>query len=203
VRIGIFGGTFDPPHVGHLILAAEACDQLKLDRVLWVITPDPPHKTGRVISALEVRMDLVAAATAQDSRFEISRVEVNRPGPHYSADTVRILKEENPGADLFYLMGGDSLHDLPTWMRPMELLACLSGIGVMRRPQDFINLPWLERALPGIVAKVHFVDAPLLEISSSSIRQRVAQGRHFRHFLPQAVYDLIEAKGLYRTVQSP
>jgi len=198
VRIGIFGGTFDPPHVGHLILAAEARDQLDLDRVLWVVTPTPPHKTNRAISPLDVRMDLVAAAVAQDGDFEISRVEVNRPGPHYSVDTVQILQRENPSAELFYLMGGDSLHDLPAWKRPAEFIARLGGIGVMRRPQDFIDLPWLERALPGIVAKVHFIDAPLLEISSSNIRERAAQGRHYRHFLPPAVYDLIESRGLYR-----
>lgn len=198
MRIGIFGGTFDPPHVGHLILAAESCDQLALDRVLWVVTPNPPHKSGRVISPLAVRMDLVSAAVAEDSRFEISPVEVNRPGPHYSVDTVRILQRENPAADLFYLMGGDSLHDLPGWMRPAEFIACLSGIGVMRRPQDFVDLPWLERALPGVVAKVHFVEAPLLEISSSSIRERAAQDRHFRYFLPPAVFNLIEARGLYQ-----
>jgi len=197
VRVGIFGGTFDPPHVGHLILAAEACDQLRLDRVLWVVTPKPPHKSYQAISSLEVRMELVSAAIAQDDRFEISNVEVNRPGPHYSFETVQILKQENRDADLFYLMGGDSLHDLPIWRHPQEFVACLSGIGVMRRPQDFVDLPWLERALPGIVAKVHFVDAPLLEISSSSIRERAAQGRHFQHFLSPAVYDLIKEKGLY------
>jgi nicotinate-nucleotide adenylyltransferase len=197
-RIGIFGGTFDPPHIGHLILAAEASDQLRLERVLWVVTPNPPHKTGRVISPLEVRLELVQAALSADPRFEISPVEIDRSGPHYSADTVQILAEEHPGAELFYLMGGDSLHDLPTWMRPHEFVACLTGIGVMRRPQDFVDLPWLERTLPGIAAKVHFVDAPLLEISSSSIRERVAQGRHYIYYLPPAVRALVDAKALYR-----
>lgn len=197
-RIGIFGGTFDPPHIGHLILAAEACDQLGLARVLWVLTPNPPHKTGRVISPLAVRLELVEAALAGDPRFEVSRVEIDRDGPHYSADTVQILARQNPGAELFYLMGGDSLHDLPTWMRPGEFIACLTGIGVMRRPQDFVDLPWLERKLPGITAKVHFVDAPLIEISSTTIRERVAQGRHYAYFLPPAVREIIEAKGLYR-----
>jgi nicotinate-nucleotide adenylyltransferase len=197
-RIGVFGGTFDPPHVGHLILAAEARDQLGLDRVLWVVTPEPPHKTGRAISPLSIRMELVQAAIFQDAGFVLSRVEVDRPGPHYSADTVQILAKQNPGVALFYLMGGDSLHDLPAWIRPQQFIACLAGIGVMRRPQDFVDLPWLERALPGITAKIHFVDAPLLEISSSSIRERIAEGRHFRYFLPSAVYDLIQAKELYR-----
>lgn len=198
MRIGIFGGTFDPPHIGHLILAAEACDQLGLDRVLWLVTPNPPHKTRQAITPLDIRLRMVEAIIAADPNFEISRVEMDRPGPHYSADTVRLLAQANPGVDLFYLMGGDSLHDLPTWVRPQELLDGLSGIGVMRRPQDFIDLPRLERALPGIVAKLHFVEAPLLEISSTSIRERVAEGRHYRYFLPELVYKAIEDSRLYR-----
>jgi len=198
VRIGIFGGTFDPPHIGHLILAAEACDQLALDRVLWVVTPDPPHKFNRRISPVQVRLEMVQAVVGLDGRFEISRIEIDRPGPHYSADTVQLLAQENPGAELFYLMGGDSLHDLATWMRPQQFLNCLTGLGVMRRPNDYINLPDLERELPGIVAKVHFVDAPLIEISSSMIRDRVRRGRHYRYCLSPAVCALIDEKGLYR-----
>lgn len=196
-RIGIFGGTFDPPHIGHLILAAEARDQMQLDLVLWVLTPDPPHKTGRTISPLATRLELVEAALAADDGFEISRVEIDRPGPHYSVDTVRILGRENPGAELFYLMGGDSLHDLPTWFHPQEFIHTLAGIGVMRRPNDSIDLPWLERALPGVTSKVNYVEAPLLEISSTSIRERIAQGQHFRYFLPPAVCEIIQKKGLY------
>lgn len=200
LRIGIFGGTFDPPHIGHLILAAEARDQLHLDRVLWVVTPDPPHKTGRSITPLDMRLALVHAAIQADTGFEISRVEIDRPSPQYSVDTVHILAQQNPGAALFYLMGGDSLHDLPTWMRPQQFVNCLAGIGVMRRPKDFIDLPFLERALPGITGKIYFVDAPLLEIASRDIRERIAEGRHVRYFLPPAVYALIEANGLYRQV---
>lgn len=199
MRIGIFGGTFDPPHIGHLILASEARDQLHLDQVLWVVTPEPPHKRGRrKISPTEIRLDLVRAAIADDAGFEISRVEIDRQGPHFSVDTVKILAEQNPGAELFYLMGGDSLHDLPTWMHPEAFLACLTGIGVMRRPQDFVDLPWLERALPGIIGKIHFVDAPLLEISSTSIRDRIARGMHYRYFLPAAVFEKVRERSLYR-----
>lgn len=198
MRIGIFGGTFDPPHVGHLILAAEALDQLQLDRVLWVVTPNPPHKTGRRITPLEVRLALVQAAVCQDAAFEISRVEADRPGPHYSADTVRILAGQYPTAGLFYLMGGDSLRDLPTWMRPRDFVAALTGLGVMRRPRDRIDLPGLEQIIPGIVDKLHFVDAPLIEISSSGIRERAARGKPFRYMVPRPVYDLIESHCLYR-----
>jgi len=197
-RLGIFGGTFDPPHVGHLILAAEARDQLGLDQVLWVVTPDPPHKTGRVITPLDIRLEMVQAALGADTGFAISRAEIDRPGPHYTVDTVAILAEQNPGTELFYLMGGDSLHDLPIWKRPAELVSRLAGIGVMRRPQDFVDLPLLERAVPGIVAKVHFVDAPLLEISSTSIRERVKRGRHYYYFLPPQVAAIVEQHRLYR-----
>jgi nicotinate-nucleotide adenylyltransferase len=200
VRIGIFGGTFDPPHVGHLILAAEARDQLRLERVLWVVTPDPPHKIGHGITPLATRLKLVQAAIAQDKQFEISRVEIDRPGPHYSADTVQILAQNNPQAELFYLMGGDSLRDLPTWMRPSQFVAALAGIGVMRRPQDAVDLARLERILPGITAKVCFIDAPLLEISSTSIRERVSGGRHYRYFLPPGVCELVETEQLYHLV---
>lgn len=198
MKIGIFGGTFDPPHIGHLILAAEARDQLGLDRVLWVVTPNPPHKDDTSVSPLADRLALIQAALQGDDGFEISTVEVDRPGPQYSVETVQILDRQYSGAELYYLMGGDSLRDLPTWRRPQALIACLDGIGVMRRPQDFIDLAWLERALPGISAKVHFIDAPLLEIASSSIRERIAAGRHFRYFLSPAVYELIQSRGMYR-----
>lgn len=198
MRLGIFGGTFDPPHVGHLILAAEARDQLRLDKVLWVVTAAPPHKTRRKVSPLDTRLALVQAALNDDPAYEISRIEIDRPGPHYTVDTVRLLGVQHPGAELFYLMGGDSLHDLPTWMNPQGIVASLAGLGVMRRPQDFVDLPALERVLPGVVAKVHFVDAPLLEISSSSIRERAAQGRHYRYFLPAAVYQMVREQNLYR-----
>ncbi len=197
-RLGIFGGTFDPPHVGHLILAAEACDQLELDRVLWVITPDPPHKLDLHISPLDVRLRMLQAALDDDPRFVISRVDIDRPGPQYAADTVQIIKTQNPGSQLYYLLGGDSLHDLPKWHAPQRLLATVDGVGVMRRPGDRVDMGGLERYLPGIGTRVCFVESPLLEIASRDIRERAADGRHFRYFLPDAVYQIILELGLYR-----
>lgn len=198
MRLGIFGGTFDPPHIGHLILAAESAEQLGLDRVLWVITPDPPHKTGLPISPLDVRLRLLAAALDADPRFEISRVDIDRPGPQYAVDTIQILRKVYPGSELFYLLGGDSLHDLPRWHAPQRLIASLDGIGVMHRPGDRVDLGGVERFLPGLAVKTHFVEAPLLEIASRDIRERVRQGRHFRYFVPDAVYSLIQELRLYR-----
>ena len=197
-RIGIFGGTFDPPHLGHLLLASEAGEQLGLGRLLWVLTPLPPHKLDQPITPLEHRLAMLQLAIADDLACELSRLEMERPGPHYTLDTVRIIGEQNPGAELVLLIGGDSLRDLPAWHRPAELVSACDQIGVMRRPGDSIDLTALEVALPGIAARVRFVEAPLLEISSSKIRRRVAKGRAYRYYVPAAVYDYIKEHNLYR-----
>lgn len=197
LRIGVFGGTFDPPHLGHMILAMEAYSQLALQRLLWVVTPDPPHKRGQEISQVEKRVELSTTALQAEPLFELSRVELDRPGPHYVSDTMRILKEMYPADELFYLIGGDSLHDLPNWDRPMTFIAECDGIGVMRRPDDEVNLPWLEQQLPGLNEKLHFIEVPLLEISSSQIRQRIREERPYRYYLLPQVYELIKSKGYY------
>lgn len=196
--LGIFGGTFDPPHLGHLILAAEAHQQLSLTRLLWVLTPDPPHKQTAPIIPLAHRLTMLQLAISGDADFELSRVEMDRPGPHYALDTLNLLAEQNPGAEMVYLMGGDSLRDLPTWHRPADLLSACRYLGVMRRPGDSIDLPALEAILPGITSKVRFVEAPLLDISSRQIRQRIAEGHPFRYYLPPAVYRYIVRHQLYR-----
>ncbi len=121
--IGLFGGTFDPPHIGHLILAAEMRAQLSLDRLLWVLTPDPPHKQGQLITPVEHRLAMVKLAISNNDQFELSMVDIDRPGPYYAQDSVKIIAKQNPGADLVYLMGGDSLRDLPAWHCPTELVA--------------------------------------------------------------------------------
>lgn len=196
--IGVFGGTFDPPHVGHLILASEAFHQLQFDRLLWVLTADPPHKQGCPIAPVSQRLDLLQAALAGNLAFELSRVDIDRPAPHYALDTLRILRGQNPGAALVYLMGGDSLQDLPTWHKPQEFLAACDAIGVMCRPGYDSDLAELESQLPGLTAKVRWIDTPRLEISSSKIRKRIAQGGAFRYYLTPPVYQLIQERHLYR-----
>jgi len=196
--LGLFGGTFDPPHVGHLILADEARAQLGLDRLLWVLTSDPPHKQGQPITPLEHRLAMVERAIAGDPGFELSRLEMDRPGPHYALDTVRLALEQNPGCQVAYLIGGDSLHDLPTWHRPADLVAACRTLGVMRRPGDGVDLAELEKLIPGITARVRFVDAPLVDVASHEIRSRIAQGRPFRYLLPPAVYEYVRDHALYR-----
>jgi nicotinate-nucleotide adenylyltransferase len=196
--IGIFGGTFDPPHLGHLILAAEALSQLQLTRVLWVLTPQPPHKPERPITPVPHRLEMLKRTISATSGFELSTIEIDRSGPHYTLDTLDLLQTRSPSARLVLLIGGDSLRDLPTWNRPDELITAVSAIGVMRRPGDEVDLQILERSLPGLSAKVRFVDSPQLEISSSVIRQHVATGGHFRYYLSPGVYDYILHNNLYR-----
>jgi nicotinate-nucleotide adenylyltransferase len=196
-RIGLFGGTFDPPHLGHLILASEAQYQLELTRLLWTLTPEPPHKQDQPITDIEHRLAMVNLAIADNPSFELSRVELDRPGPHYTLDTINLVAEKNPHAEIVPVIGGDSLHDLPTWHHPKELLYAAHWIGVMRRPGESANLEALERELPGISSKVHYVDAPLLEIASREIRSRIADGRPFRYYLPDAVYHYIDQHHLY------
>ena len=197
-RVGLFGGTFDPPHVGHLILAAEAKWQLELTRVLWMVTPDPPHKQEQLITSLEHRLAMVKLAIEDEPSFELSDIELNRPGPHYTLDTIKLLAEQNPDAEIVPIIGGDSLNDLPTWHKPKDILFAAHWVGVMRRPGEETNLQDLERELPGISSKVHYVDAPLLEIASREIRTRAATGKPFRYYLPESVYEYIEQHHLYQ-----
>jgi nicotinate-nucleotide adenylyltransferase len=197
MKIGIYGGTFDPPHIAHMILADEARDRLGLAKVLWVLTPQSPFKEHVELAPLEDRLAMLEAALAGDPRFQLSRAEIDRPAPQYTVDTVRALREEHPGHRLYYLMGGDSLHDLPTWHNPIGIIANCDGIGVMRRPGDRINLDELESNLPGLAGKLVFIDAPLIQISGTEIRSRIAAGEAFRYFLRPEVFRIIVERRLY------
>jgi nicotinate-nucleotide adenylyltransferase len=150
------------------------------------------------MTPLEHRLAMVKLAIEENPSFEISDVELHRPGPHYTVDTIKMLAEQNPGAEIVPIIGGDSLQDLPTWDRPKELLYRCHWVGVMRRPGEETNLQALERQLPGISSKVHYVDAPLLEIASREIRERVAAGKPFRYYLPARVYEYINRHHLYQ-----
>jgi len=201
LRLGIFGGTFDPPHVGHLILAMEAYDQLHLDKVLWVLTPNPPHKIGKLSTAANTRLRMVKASIGEDPAFELSRVDIDRPGPHYMSETVNLLHQQYPAAELVFLMGGDSLHDLPSWHEPMEFVQACDRLGVMHRVGEKINLELLEKSLPGISPKVEFIEAPILEISSNKIRQLISLGKPYRYYLLPNVYEIIQTGGLYQEIE--
>lgn len=201
MRIGVFGGTFDPPHLGHMVLAMEAHYQLQLDKLLWMPTQSPPHKQDQLITPVEVRLQLVQAAIDDNPDFEISRIEIDRPAPQYAADTVELLAGQYAGAEFCYLIGGDSLNDFPDWYHPATIVRICRCLGVMRRPGQTHDLQKLERRIPGIIEKLRFVETPMLEISSSAIRDHIHAGIPYRYYLPEAVYTLIEQNGYYRNMR--
>lgn len=196
-RIGLFGGTFDPPHVGHLILAGEAQTSLQLDKVLWILTPQSPLKDRSGISPSQQRIELLRAALHNSLGFELSLVDVNRKPPFYALDTVNLLKEATPDAKFFYVMGGDSLKNLPSWYKSEELVRKLDGFGVYQRPGAEHDIDLLDRELPGIKEKVTYFSAPQIDISSADIRQRILEGRTYRYFLTPGVYELIQSRKYY------
>lgn len=198
-RVGVFGGTFDPPHLGHLIVAAEAHSQLQLTRLLWVVAAEPPHKGGQSITSLRERLEMTGLAIHGDPEFELSRIDIDRPGPHYTADTLRLVREAHPGSAIVLVIGGDSLRDLPSWHDPEAVIAGADELGVMRRPGDAVDLSGLEQLLPGVGLKVRFVEAPLLEIASNEIRRRAAAGLPFRYYVPPTVHEYIVRHRLYRS----
>ena len=141
---------------------------------------------------------MVKLALKDEPAFELSNIEIERPGPHYTLDTIHVLSRQYPNADLILLLGGDSLRDLPTWHRPADLVAACHQIGVMRRPGDSIDMTLLDAKIPGLKGKVKFVEAPLLEIASSEIRRRAARGLPFKYYLLPTVYQYIQENKLYK-----
>lgn len=197
-RIGVFGGTFDPIHIGHLILAEEAWFQLGLDQVILVPAGDPPHKQGRRLSPVADRLRMCELAADDIDYLTVSRIDADRPGPHYTVDMVRILRDQlGPATDLYFLMGMDSLRDLPTWYCPNWLVENCKLVA-LSRPDVTIDWAALEAALPGVRERVVILDMPELEIASHAIQERVRTGRPIRHQVPRAVEEYIYAHGLYR-----
>jgi nicotinate-nucleotide adenylyltransferase len=198
-RLGLFGGTFDPPHLGHLILASEAAHQLGLDRILWVLAANPPHKDSKLLSSVEDRLAMLRLAIEGNPVFEISRLELDRPGPHFTIETLEQQRSQAPDSDFALLLGEDSLEDLPGWRRPRDILAACDVIGVMRRRREIWAPQGLEAELPGLDSKLRYIDAPLIEIASSDIRDRASRGLPFRYMLPPSVYDHVMRRHLYQS----
>jgi nicotinate-nucleotide adenylyltransferase len=197
-RIGILGGTFDPIHIGHLILAEEAWFQLRLDCVYFAPAGDPPHKQGRRMAPVEDRVRMAELATADIDYALVSRIDADRPGPHYTSDLVRLLQQQaGPDTDIYFLMGMDSLRDLPTWHEARWLVDHARLVALSRHD---VEPDWdaLERALPGVRSRVTILDMPELEIASHVIQQRVRNGQPIRHMVPRAVEAYIRKHGLYR-----
>ena len=198
MKIGYFGGTFDPPHLGHVILAAEAIFQLELDALHWILTPFPPHKNSNPVTPVEIRLDILDLVVNRHPGFEISHVDLTRDPPHYASDTVEILKAEKPSYKLVYLIGGDSLRDLPDWHKPARFLQDIDQLAVASRPHIETDLDALEHILPGLEDKIVFLSETSIDISSSFIRQRIKGNGPYSHFVTQAVYQYLEDNQLYR-----
>jgi nicotinate-nucleotide adenylyltransferase len=196
MRIGVLGGTFDPPHMGHLILAEQARDQASLDRILWVPASDPPHKQGIVISPVEHRVEMVKCAIEDNPTFDLSRVDVDRPGPHFTVDMLRLLKQQYPNSELHFLIGGDSLRDLPIWHQP-ELIIREASLVVMTRPNAACDLDSLEHQIPGIRDRLSFLETPLIDISGRIIRKQVQVNQSIRYLVADRVRDYILLHRLY------
>jgi nicotinate-nucleotide adenylyltransferase len=192
--VGVFGGTFDPPHVGHVTVARDVADALGLDRVLWIPARTPPHKTDREISPGPVRREMTAAAAAADPRFEVSDVELEREGPSWTVDTLRLLRARDPRAALFLILGADQVRTLDTgWREPEEVLS-LATLAVM----DRAGASAVEVApdVPGIERAVH-VPVTRVDVSSSGIRARVRAGEDVAELLPPGVLEIILREALY------
>jgi nicotinate-nucleotide adenylyltransferase len=191
-RLGVFGGTFDPPHIGHLALAEQARDQLGLSRVLFVPARVPPHKRGRVSSPIAVRMALTRLAVRGHAAFAVSDVEARRPGPSFTVDTLRALARRHPHAERWLILGADSLDDFAGWRDPDAILSLASLAGAARPGAGRRRLP------PALARRVTWIDAPALDVSSRALRDRVRAGRSIRYLVPDAVAAAIARRRLYR-----
>jgi nicotinate-nucleotide adenylyltransferase len=196
MRLGILGGTFDPPHIAHLAMADQARGQLNLSRVLFVPAGQPPHKLSQVVTSVEQRVAMTQLAIAGEAGFELSRVDLDRPGPHYTADMLALMRAAYPDDELHLLIGSDSLRDLLTWRDPARVIA-QARLAVMRRPEAEPDMRALESALPGIGSRVDWVDAPWLDVSAHDIRRRVRAGLSIRHLVPHSVERYIADHALY------
>ena len=200
-RLGVMGGSFDPVHVAHLIVAEAVREALHLDLVLFVPARVQPLKRGQPAAPAEHRVAMVELAIAGNPAFALSRVEVDRAGPSYSVDTLRRLRREWGDAkntSMWFIVGTDALAQLPRWRDPAGVLA-QARLAVVRRPGAAVDLEPLAAELPQLEAALDWVDGPLIDISATDLRRRVAEGRSIRYRVPEAVREYIEANGLYRT----
>jgi nicotinate-nucleotide adenylyltransferase len=193
-RIGLLGGTFDPIHLGHLAMAEWTRDELDLEQIIFIPNRTPPHKTTAPISSPEHRLAMVEGAIAGNPYFAVSTIELAREGPSYTIDTLRALRQnaDFAGADLFWIIGADSLASFHEWREPREIQRlCV----LVAYPRSGVRL---EKASDEVVSRAIILDAPLLELASSSIRLRHEAGHSIRYLVPDAVADYIERVGLYQ-----
>jgi len=195
-RLGLLGGTFDPPHAAHLRLAAVAGAALVLDEVLFVPAGNPWRKRDHMVTPAKQRFAMTSAAVQGQDWFSVSDMEMQRPGPTYTVDTLRALREQ--GHELiWFILGADALEDLPRWHEPREIIR-LARLAVAARPGSEIDLDHIDKLVPGLVAAVDWLPVDLDTASASDIRKDVAAGRSVADRVPAAVCAYIEKHGLYR-----
>lgn len=202
-RIGVMGGTFDPIHHGHLVTAEEAWKQFRLDMVLFVPSGHPPHKEDRHSLDAESRYLMTVIATADNPHFQVSRMEIDRPGPSYTIDTVRELHRiYGRNTEIFFITGADAILEILTWKEPEKILEECTFIAATRPGYDLRrleeSLPEAERVRHATDPRVLVMEIPALAISSTDIRRRVREGRPIRYLVPEGVWEFIEKNGFYR-----
>lgn len=201
MRLGIFGGTFDPVHFGHLLLAEQCREQCALDEVWFVPSGSPPHKQGADITPAKSRLEMLELAISGHPVFATNDVELHRSGPTYTVDTLQTLRDlpDSAGRELFFLIGADSLSELVTWRRPERIAELATIVAVNRGGDPPPELAPVEQALGSAVAeRIRVIEIPGVDISSTDIRRRHREGRSIRYMTPRAVELFIEQHGLYR-----
>lgn len=204
MKLGIFGGSFDPVHLGHLILAEQCREQARLDRVLFVPAARPPHKPDRALTAFHTRVEMLTLAISGNPAFQIDELENDRPGLSYTVMSLEELKQRQPDADLWLILGGDSLVDLPLWYQPRRILE-LAGLLVVGRPgwsapserelKSSMSLP------DDFPVRIEVMECPLIAIASRDLRNRIANGKSVRYQVPRAVEAYVADKKLYEVGQ--
>lgn len=196
-RIGILGGTFDPVHLGHLVMADQCREQAALDAVWFVPARQPPHKGGKSISSPRHRLEMLRIAVSGTPQFSICEIEFGRDGPSYTIETLEQLQAQHPECEFQLIVGADMLADFPNWKEPARI-ASLCGLIAVNRGRDLSAVQCAaDRLAHDLGAKIQFVEMPAIDVSASDIRERVSQGRSIRFLTPRGVEMYIAAQGLY------
>lgn len=201
MRIGIFGGTFDPVHMGHLILAEQCRTQAALDQVWFMPSAHPPHKAGQSVTRFEQRCEMIELAIAGHPAFRVERIEKELPPPSYTSETLAELHRRQPTDEFFLLMGSDGVPDLPGWHEPQRVIE-RAGLVVVPRPG--VMLWTAERlatalAIDASAVRLRFVACPMIEIASRELRRAIVDGMSIRYMVPRAVEEYVRDRKLYGT----
>jgi nicotinate-nucleotide adenylyltransferase len=199
MKVGIMGGTFDPIHIAHLIIAEEARTRLALDRVIFIPAGEPWMKTGHIVIVAGHRVEMVRLAITSNPSFSLSLSEIERPGPTYTVDTLELIMGElGYDTQLFLLLGWDSLAEMTAWKAPYRVSKMATVVAFPRPGFNKPEIAMLEKAMPGIAERIVLLDKPYLEISSTGIRKKIAEGGSVRYLVPDAVGQYIAENGLYK-----